>query len=163
VTLQGELRDVRLLRFLEKVGRETTFALGVHDLILLDAIHQELPIAEARRGDLLRLKELGIVESIGRGKGARYLLARRFYASIGEHGVYTRKRGLDGPANRQLALQHLRAAGSAGCKMSELQQVLPAISRHQIKSLLQALVREGQVSLSGARRASRWFAQKDPS
>lgn len=161
VTLHGEVRDARLLRFLERVGREADFVLGVHDLMLLDAIHEELPIPDVLRGELLRLKKLGIIESIGRGKGARYLLARRFYASIGEQGVYTRKRGLDGPVNRQLLLQHLRAVGDSGCKMRELQQVLPAISRHQIKALLLALVRDGLVRLEGSRRASRWFAQKE--
>jgi hypothetical protein len=45
--------------------------------------------------------------------------------------------------------------------MRELQQVLPAISRHQIKALLLALVRDGLVRLEGSRRASRWFAQKE--
>lgn len=165
VTLNGELRDARLLRFLERVGRETGFQLGAHDLMLLDAIHEDLPIPEGRRGDLLRLVDLGIVESIGRGKGARYLLARRFYAAIGAQGVYTRKRGLDAGANRQLLLLHLQAAGDSGCKMKELQQVLPAISRHQIKSLLQGMVGDGQVRLSGSRSVGRWIAIQgnDPS
>ncbi|MBZ0152375.1 MAG: putative DNA binding domain-containing protein [Planctomycetes bacterium] len=160
LTLHGELRDPRLLRFLERVAKETDFVLGAHDLLLLDAIHADAGIPDAHRGELLRLKELGIIESIGRGKGTRYLLARRFYAAIGEHGVYTRRRGLDAAANRQLLLQHLQAAGDAGSKMQELQQVLPAISRHQIKALLQALLGDGQVRLEGVRRASRWFAQK---
>lgn len=163
VTLHGELRDVRLLRFLEGVGRETGISFAAHDLMLLDAIHQEQQVPAGQRDALQRLKDLGIIESIGRGKGTHYLLARRFYAAIGEPGTYTRRRGLDVRANRQILLQHLRDAGTSGCAMSELQQVLPAISRHQIKSLLQALVREGAVSLVGRRKGSRWIAAQTDS
>jgi ATP-dependent DNA helicase RecG len=158
VTLHGELRDARLLRFVERVGRETGISFAAHDLMLLDAIHQGRPVLKDQRETLLRLKNHGIVESIGRGKGTQYLLARRFYAAIGERGTYTHKRGLDGRTNQQLLLQHLREAGELGCAMKELQQVLPANSRHQIKALLQVLASEGYVRLSGARRGSRWIA-----
>jgi ATP-dependent DNA helicase RecG len=158
VTLHGELTDARLLRFLERAGREKDTSFGAHELVLLQAVHDEAPIAEEQRQTLARMKDLGIVESVGRGRGTRYFLARRFYTAIGERGTHTRKRGLDGRANRQLLLDHLRDAGGTGCAMQELQQVLPGISRHQIKSLLQGLAREGDVRLQGARRHGRWFA-----
>jgi len=158
VTLHGELSDARLLRFLERAGREIGVSFGAHELLLLQAVHEDAPILDDQRRTLAQMKDLGLIESVGRGRGTRYFLARRFYAAMGERSTHTRKRGLDGRANRQLLLDHLRDAKDTGCAMQELQQVLPGISRHQIKSLLQSLAKEGLVRLQGSRRHSRWFA-----
>ena len=44
----------------------------------------------------------------------------------------------------------------AGSPMSELQQVLPAVARGQLKRLLDELRQEGRIVLVGARRGARW-------
>ncbi|MDP3937099.1 MAG: hypothetical protein Q8R92_03080 [Deltaproteobacteria bacterium] len=104
------------------------------------------------------LIELGVLEPVGHGRGARLLLSRRFYRHLGKAGVYTRKRGLDRETNKALLVRHLRESGHAGCPLSELQQVLPAQSRDQLKRLLAELRREGRVRLVGLRRGARWLA-----
>ena len=102
------------------------------------------------------LISVGAVESIGRGKGTRYLLSQRLYAALGTKGVYTRKRGLDRETNKALLERHLRGQGEAGSPLSELRQVLPSESESGIQVLLGELRSEGRVILRGRRRWARW-------
>ena len=76
----------------------------------------------------------------------------------GRSGAYTRRRGLDRDQNKELLLRHVRHAGQNGSPMSELQQVLPALSREQLKRIMGELRREGHVRLDGTRRWAKWVA-----
>lgn len=158
LTLHGALRDPRLVRFLERVTQDTNLAFNTHELVVLDLIHQEQPISPAMRDRLPRLVEAGIVEAVGRGRGARYILSRRFHAALGQRGGYTRRKGLDRRTSKELLVKHLVDVGDTGSPMSELQQVLPGQSRAQIKRLLDELKRERRARLEGERRWARWFA-----
>lgn len=162
LTLHGQVQNPRFVSFLEKVGRETQVGFDVHDFLLLDLIHREEPIPSYLQPRLRRLTDLGVVEAIGRGRGARYLLARRFYTTSGQRALYTLRRGLDREQNKALLVKHLQDVFPEGCAMAELQQVLPALSRAFIKRLLDDLRREGKVRLDYRRRWSRWFAVQPP-
>lgn len=158
LTLHGQVRDVRFLQFLERVTKEIQVAFDAHDLLLLDLVHRDEPIPESLQRRLGRLVDLGVIERIGRGRGTRFLLARRFYVSTGQAGVYTRRRGLDREHNKALLLKHLRTSYPGGCALAELQQVLPAIGRRSIQDLLYELRDEGLARLEGKTRKARWFA-----
>lgn len=160
LTLYGQIRDPRFVRFLERVGRETQRSFDTHELLVLDLVHREAPVPPILRGRLTNLVEAGVLETVGRGRGTRYLLSRRFHAALGERGRYTRRRGLDREASKALLHQHLRDQAGSGCPMSELQQVLPGQSRAQIKRLLDELKREGRARLEGIRRWARWYADR---
>lgn len=158
LTLHGQVRDPRFVRFFEDVNRQIQASFDVHDFLLIDLIHREEAVPDPLRARLRRLVELGVVESIGRGRGTRYLLARRFYSKTGQAGVYTRRKGLDREQNKAILLKHIRSRSSQGCAMAELQQVLPALSRQMIKGLLHEWKAEGVIRLKGSRRGARWFA-----
>ena len=81
LTLHGTVQDPRFPQFLEKVGREMLASFDTHDYLVLDLVDREESVPPALHPKLRRLAELGVVETIGRGKGVRYLLSRRFYAS----------------------------------------------------------------------------------
>lgn len=157
LTLHGQIRDPRFVRFLERAGHETQTSFDTHELMVLDLVHREVAVPSEHRPRLRRLVDLGIVETVGRGRGTRYLLSRRFYAAIGQAGVYTLRRGLDRETNKELLLKHLRG-NPAGSPISELQQVLPGISRAQVQRFLAELRNAGQARLVGHRRGARWFA-----
>ena len=105
------------------------------------------------------MAEIGVVERVGRGRGTRYLLSRRFYSAIGQRGAYTRRRGLDREENKAIILRHLQTCGANGAQISELQLVLPSRSRNQLKRLLDDLRREGKIRLEGERRGARWVKE----
>jgi ATP-dependent DNA helicase RecG len=161
VTLHGKIQDAEFLGFLEEIGRERVASFSVDDLLVLDLVHWDRPIPAYLRPRLEPLLDGGIIERIGRGRGVRYLLSRRFYRYLGKSGVYTRRRGLDRTANKELLLQHIRESGRAGASLFELQQVLPGLSRGQIQTLLRELRREAKIRVEGVTKGARWYARPE--
>lgn len=157
VTLHGKVSDESFLVFLERLIEERQAALHIDDLLVLDAIHRQLPVAPDLKHRIVPLVELGALESVGHGRGVRYLLASRFYKAIGQPGIYTRKRGLDRDTNKALLLKHIKSSAIEGCPLGELQDVLPALSRIQVQTLLREMKKDGVVHPVGQTRAGRWF------
>src|SRR5690606_35958595 len=46
VVLHGQVQDEGFLKFLERLGAETQGSLSLDDLVVLNAVHRELPIPE---------------------------------------------------------------------------------------------------------------------
>lgn len=161
VILQGQVRDLKFLEFMEKVGRETLASFGTHDFLVLDLVHREERVPDYFKPSLLKLLELGVIERFGRGKGARYILSRRGYATIRETGVYTRKKGLDRETNKHLLLKHIMDSRREGSRMEDFRQVLPACSRGQIQSLLRELKLEEKIRVEGHTKATLYFPPMD--
>lgn len=158
LTLRGQVTNPNFLGFLERVGEETLASFDTRDLLVLDRLQRSEAVPQELIGRLPRLVQVGVVESIGRGRGTQYLLSRRFATALGQRAAYTRRRGLDREQNKELLLRHVRDGGDHGSPMSELQQVVPALSRDQVKAIMDELRREGRVRLAGERRWAKWFA-----
>jgi hypothetical protein len=136
---------------------ENLASFATQDFLVLDLVHRKQPVPDALRLRLLRLREQGLIESVGRGRGVRYLLSRRFHAVLGQRGVYTRRRGLDHDTNRELLARHLSENAQEGCPVAQLQQVIPHLSRRGVQRLLDDLRAAGRARLVGVGRGSRWF------
>lgn len=156
VTLHGEVADTEFLRFLEEIGQERLLAFGTDDFLVVDLVRRDQPIPDVLRGRVGRLVEEGMVERVGRGRGTRLLLSRRFYRHLGRPGVYTRERGLDRETNKALLLKHITDAGLGGVPLAELSQVLPGVPRSTLQRLLREMRGEGRIGVRGQRRAARW-------
>lgn len=157
LTLRGQVQDFRFLQFLERVGRETQVSFGTHDFLVLDLVHREQTVPDSLRQCLQKLLELGAVERVGRGRGTRHILSRRFYAVLRKKGVYTRKKGLDRETNKALLLKHIRDNAKEGSTLAELRQVLPSLSRASVQWMLRQLKDEGHLYLKGRTKAARWY------
>ena len=157
LNLNGEVQDPRFLQFLEKVGKETLAYFSTDDFLLLDHIHKENPVPDSLKGRLQFLVENGVVERYGRGRGVKYILSRRYYKMAGEKGTYTRKKGLDRETNKALLLKHIQENARGGSKLKELMQVLPALSRPQVQTLIRELKTDGEIRLVGKTSAALWF------
>lgn len=157
VTLQGEIQDPQFLRFMEQIGRERLATFTTEDFLIIDLVHREQPLPSEMKKRLTVLVELGVIEAVGRGRGTRYILSRRFFEFMGKRGVYTRKKGLDHETNKSLLLQHIQDNRSDGSQFGELVQVLPALSKHQIQALLRKLQADGQIHPVGKTKGARWF------
>jgi ATP-dependent DNA helicase RecG len=157
LTLHGTIQDPAFLRFLEQVGREMQVSLDLEDLLVLDLVHREEKVPALLVDRLGRLRDRGIVEQVGRGRGTRYLLSRRFYRALGQEAAYTRRRGLDRETNKALLVKHIQGAAPGGAPLAELQEVLPALSRDQLQTLLRELKAAGEIEVRGTTRAARWL------
>jgi len=79
------------------------------------------------------------------------------YAFLGQKGVYARQRGLDRETNKALLLKHILDNAQEGSQLSELVQVLPALSSDQVQWLLRELQVEGQIHRVGRTKGARWY------
>lgn len=162
LTLQGTIANPAFVRFMERLGEEKLKSFSTYDFLALDHLRREQGLPEHLKACLPALIAAGAVESIGRGPGTRYILARGLYAALGSKGVYTRKKGLDRSTNKALLLKHIRDNASTGAQMEEFRQVLPALARSQIQVLLRELRGEQAVHSVGVTRAARWFLGPAP-
>lgn len=159
VTLHGEVADPEFLRFLEEIGQERLVAFGTDDFLVVDLVRRDQSIPDVLRPRVEPLLEKGVLERVGRGRGARLLLSRRFYRHLGKAGVYTRKRGLDRETNKALLLKHITDTGIEGVPLAELSQVLPSVPRSTLQRLLRELRDDGRIGVVGQRRAARWVPE----
>jgi len=157
LTLHGAVTSPAFVRFIERLGEEKLKSFSTYDFLALDYLRREQAMPEHLRACLPGLVAGGAVESIGRGRGTRYILARGLYAALGGKGVYTRKRGLDRETNKALLLKHIQDNAVSGAQMDEFRQVLPALPRSQIQVLLRELRRDGAIHSSGVTKAARWY------
>ena len=163
LTLHGDIQDPEFLRFLEEIGQERMATFSTNDFLLVDLVHREQEIPDFLKSRLEHLREEGIIERVGRGRGVRFLLSQRFYRRIGKAGTYTRKRGLDRETNKALLLKHIQDNRQEGSRLKELRQVLPSLSRPQVQALLRDLKIAGRVHKVGATKAARWYPGRPPS
>ena len=156
LTLQGQVQDSAFVLFLEKISRERNVSFSTQDFLILDQVHRGLPVQEKFKPRLSYLVETGVLELTGRGRGARYALARRFYAMTGRKGVYTRKKGLDRETNKELLVKHISDNNKEGSRFRDLRQVLPSLSIGQLKALLKELKEEDRIYSKGKTKAGLW-------
>ena len=160
LTLEGGVRNPAFVRFMERLGEDTVRNFSTLDFLALECLQHEKTLPAALKDRLPGLVATGAVESLGRGKGARYILSAPLYAALGAKGTYTHKKGLDHRTNKALLEQHLQTQGELGAPLSELSQVLPALAPRTVQSLLAELRDEGRASVRGLRRWARWHAEK---
>ncbi len=156
LTLRGELQSPELVRFFRRSGNPWEEKLLVEDLVIVDLLYRNQPVWGSLRSRLPALEDWGVVERIGRGRGVRYLLSRKFYSEIGRTGAYTRRKGLSQEAVKELLLDHIRKQSAEGARFREFQDGFPNLSRGQIRSILAQLRSAGLVTVSGERRSGRW-------
>lgn len=163
VTLHGTVRDERFLAFMQKLKHEEGGRFHLDDLMVLDLVHRGVLVPPKFRDRIHALRDQGVVETIGRGRGQRVVLARQVYEFLGKLGDYTRHRGLDHETNKQLLLRHIVENADIGSPMADLQSVLPAMSRAQLRALLTELKEESKVTSRGNTKAARWYPTSESS
>jgi ATP-dependent DNA helicase RecG len=150
------VRNPAFVRFMERLDESTRSGFSTLDYLALECLQQERVPAQELQERLPALAAKGIVESIGRGRNARYVLAKALYDALGSKGSYTRQKGLDHATNKALLLQHLKTQGEAGAPLGEFRQVLPALPAKAVQKLLDELRGEGVIGVVGQRRWARW-------
>jgi len=157
LSLEGQVRDPQFVEFLQEFVADRPSALGIEDLLVLDLVSREAPIPESLKPRLGVLVEEGALERVGRGRGTRYLLSKRYYRLSGRRGEYTRRRGLDRETNKALLMKHIEDNTREGSPLRDLCTVLPMLSQAQVQTLLRELKADKQIHVLGRTKAGRWF------
>jgi ATP-dependent DNA helicase RecG len=164
LTLDGQVQDEGFLRFLAKLDQKVLASLTTIDFLVLDYVHKEKLIPSEPPEFKIRLKhlvDLGVIETLGRGRSVQYILCQKYYIHSGKSGVYTRKQGLDRDTNKELLLKHIRANKTEGARLSDLRQVLPSLSERQVQTLLSELKVAGSIHVKGKTKGGLWFPGKE--
>lgn len=156
ITLNGTIQEPNFLRVLEKIGTERLLSFSTEDFIVIQSAYSGRPISARYVNVAKRLFEEGLLERSPEKKNRPWILARKLYAAVGQQGVHTRKQGLDRETNKALLLKHIHSSEPEGAKMLELLQVLPALDRQLVRSLLRSLVHENRVFVVGKTNSARW-------
>jgi len=159
VSISGDVQDPSFVRFLETVGREKQLTFSTEDLIILDLLKRQESIPAGLTDRLTRLVDAGVVERRGRKK---HILSQEYYRFVDHRGTYTRVTGLDREKCKLLLLQHIEGNRDDGSRMKDLMEVVPHLTRPQVKALIGNLRDEGRVHCSGVTRAARWYPGPEP-
>lgn len=124
---------------------------GPLDLAELEEVTQQTRLgAQTTVADL---RERGLVEARGSGRGRTYLLSAGAYRRLGRAAAYQRVRGFEADQQRQLVLGHVRAHGSI--TRGEVADVC-AVTPRQASYLLTSMVSGGLLRREGERRWARY-------
>lgn len=160
ITLNGTIQEPNFLRVLEKIGNDHLVSFSTADFIVIQHAFSGRPIPARYSTSTEKLFELGLLERSPALKGRPWILSRKLYAAVGQQGIHTRKKGLDKETNKALLIKHIQSSEPGGAKMIELLQVLPALDRHHVRSLLLELEAESRIFVRGITNAARWHIDK---
>ena len=148
------ITDPAMIRIFKKIGDETLSSFTTDDFRIVRCVMdgKQLPIGLKAR--IPRLIELGVLERVDRN---RFIVAQKYYQSIGQPGKYTRLRGISDKMSRELLCQHMRNENNKGVPLVEFSQVLPACSSRKIQRLLNALAKEGLIRVVGKTKGAKWY------
>jgi len=145
-----QLKDKGFVMFLEKVTDKKQIHLSFEEMYELECIREQ-------RAGTLSFKDkflsLGIIEQVGRTKGAKYILAHAYYKHAGRPGVHTRLAGLSRDQKKELILTHLRRNKKGYVK--DIEDGL-SLKRKDVTNLLAELKRVGKIEFIGARKTGYW-------
>lgn len=152
--IPASLKDQKFVDFLEKVTNKQQASLSLKEIIELEQIREGSKTASLDYRD--KFLELGIIERIGHGRGARYILAHQYYEYTNALGQHTRLSGLSKEVKRSIILKHLH--NNKHITNHELQEAMPDMAMREIYRLLNGLKADGLIEHVGSKRYGYWRA-----
>ena len=163
--IQRAKPDLAFARMIANEENRMGRMLPIHSLLILSTLQTQrratirelaeaIHISEARtKANVERLRESGLVEASGSGKGRAYILSAKVYKAQNNAVGYVRQTGID-----QLRFEELicKLAGQQGYVTRDNVSELLNISTSQAYRLLKKLTGEKKLVLVGRGRAARY-------
>lgn len=140
--IPAKVKDPNFILFLEKVANEKQISFSLDEIFELEKIREKQKIDDIKFYANKFIK-LGLIEKVGVGRGTKYLLSSRYYASVNKLGVHTRIKGLPREQNKQLILEHIKKNKKGHPK--EFRDTFPDLGSKYVDNLLQELRRNGKI------------------
>ncbi len=156
LNIPAEVKDENFIIFLEKITNQRQIILAFEEIFELEKIRekQEAMNLEFRK----KFLELGLIENIGKGRGSKYILSRKYYEYEGKLWKHTQLVGASRDEKKLLILKHLEKSGKNGSRKNDLSNIFTEeIKEKEVQNILQELRRDEKIYASGKGRASRWF------
>ncbi|OGL73195.1 hypothetical protein A3E39_00275 [Candidatus Uhrbacteria bacterium RIFCSPHIGHO2_12_FULL_60_25] len=152
INIPAVVEDPAFIQFLEKVANEKQHTFSLDEMMELERVRKNGPIADLRFKT--RLLTLGVVEKVGKTRGTKYILSHRYYKFEMKPGEYTRIKGISRKSKKELILEHIRREGTG--RAVDFMDAFPDLKRGDIQNLLQELKRDGLLRTEGITRSAVW-------
>lgn len=153
--IPAKVKDKDFILYLEGIINEKQITFSEEEIYALEELRQN------HRLDDKKLKEnflrLGLIEKVGKKKGTKYILSKKYYEHIGARGTHTKLRGITRDEKKLLIFKHLKQFGKA--RSSDFQQALD-LDQIQVKNLMTELKKEGKVKRTGNKKSGYWIINK---
>jgi len=152
LVIPAQVKDKDFILYLERITNERQINLSFDEMYELERIRDRQKIERPEFKD--KFLQLGIIESVGKGRGTKYILSRRYYETIGQSGKHTRLKGLNRNQMKELILSHIRE-GKPSCR-GDLISGFPECNPQDISNILQELKRAGKIIHKGSTIKGSW-------
>lgn len=150
--IPARVKDKNFILFLENVINEKQILLSFEEVYALEQIRERQLVTDPQHKR--KFLNLGIIESIGRTRGTRYILSHRYYAYKGRIGIYTRLSGISREKQKEFILQHLKKEGKGN--LMAFRDIFPELKPMDISNLLRELKQEGKITHVGSKKTGYW-------
>jgi len=155
LNIPSAVKDRNFILFLEKVIAQKQISLSFEEIYELERIRTQQKVEAPEYKE--KFLSLGIIERIGKTKGAKYFLSHTYYSHEGKVGVHTKIKGLSRNKYKELILIHLEK--NKGFR-KDLIEALTDLKEKDITNLLQELKRDGKIEHQGDYKTGYWTLKK---
>lgn len=150
--IPAQVKDENFILFLEKVAKEKQISLSFEEIYNLEKIREHGIVTNTEFKK--KFIDLGLIEQVGRTRGAKYILSYQYYLHKGKLGIHTRLAGLSRNQKKELVMNHLRKNGKG--YMKDFKDVFLDMDQNKINLLLQELKKAGKVGHIGSKKSGYW-------
>ncbi len=152
LSIPAQVKDKDFILYLERISNERQIHLSFEEIYELEKIRENKKIEKQEFKN--KFLQHGIIEPVGKGRGTKYILSRRYYEIIGQSGKHTRLRGLSRDQIKELILNHIKEGKP--CTVENLLVGFPECKPQDLSNILQELKRHGKIHFTGSRRRGMW-------
>jgi len=152
--IPAQIKDKNFILYLERVTNDHQVSLSFEEIYELEKIRENQKTEKPEFKN--KFLQLGIIESIGKGRGTKYILSKRYYEIIGQSGKHTRLKGLSREQIKAMILNHINEGKP--CTVESLLTGFSECKPKDLSNMLQELKRAKKISFDGSRRQGTWRA-----
>ena len=149
--IPAQVKDKNFILFIEKITREKQITLSFDEIYELEKVRKSQPVTEIE--DKKKFLDMGIIERVGKTRGAKYILSHKYYTHEGMIGEHTRLRGISREKCKTLILEHLKKNKGY---LHDLFVTFPELKPMDISNLLQELKNDNKIEHIGSKRKGYW-------
>jgi ATP-dependent DNA helicase RecG len=153
LNIPAQVQDTKFILFLERVVKEKQILFSFEEIYALEQVREKQLVNNTEYKE--KFLKLGIIEQVGKTRGAKYILSHKYYVHEGKAGVHTRIVNLERDKQKELILKHLKKNQKGF--MKDFQDIFPELKPRYISNLLQELKHEGKTVHLGARKSGYWL------
>jgi len=155
INIPATVQDVEFVKFLEKVANEKQVHFPFDEIFELEKLREKKISQNLQHKE--KFLKLGIIEKVGKTSGTKFILSHRYYSHEEKPGIYTRIKGFNREAKKNLILEHIRREGAG--RREDFIDAFPELKPQDITNLLSELKRDNKIKRVGSDRAGHWVSK----